>query len=93
MRQCNSAIAYQVVGGGDVDIVLVPSFVSHLDLLWTVPECANWLEQVGSFARLVIFDKLGTGLSDPVPSVRTIDDRVREIDARWCERAPLHGCA
>ena len=76
------SVAYQVTGDEtNIDIVVVPGFVSHLDLLWATPECGEWLDEVSRFARLVIFDKLGTGLSDPVPNVRTIDDRVREIEA------------
>ncbi len=57
-------VAYQVFGEGDVDIVFVPGFVSHIENYWTHPTVARWFERLGSFARVVMFDKRGTGLSD-----------------------------
>ena len=57
-------IAYQVTGEGRVDIVLISGFVSHLDHEWQHPSSARLLERLGSFARLIRFDKRGTGLSD-----------------------------
>ena len=59
-------IAYQVVGDGPIDLVFVPGFVSHLDLQWGDPRIARFLEKLASFSRLIMFDKRGTGLSDPV---------------------------
>src|SRR6266540_2031948 len=56
-------IAYQVTGGGDLDIVLVPGFVSHLELDWADPRHAHFLDRLGSFGRLIRFDKRGTGMS------------------------------
>jgi len=57
-------IAYQVTGEGAFDLVLVSGFVSHLDYDWEHPSSAQLLERLGSFARLIRFDKRGTGLSD-----------------------------
>ena len=57
-------IAYQVVGGGPRDLVLVPGFVSHLENDWDEPRSAHFLERLASFSRLIRFDKRGTGLSD-----------------------------
>ena len=57
-------IAYQVTGGGPFDLVLVPGFFSHLEVDWEHPDHARFLERLGSFARLIRFDKRGTGLSD-----------------------------
>jgi hypothetical protein len=74
-------IAYQVAGEGDVDLVSVPSFVSHLDFWWGHPAVKSWLDRLTSFARLISFDKAGTGLSDPVSGVPTIEERAAEIEA------------
>jgi class 3 adenylate cyclase len=88
-------LAYQVAGQGAVDLVSVPSFVSHLDLWWGHPAVKSWLDRLTSFARLISFDKAGTGLSDPVSGVPTIEERAAEIeavmDAAGSERAALFG--
>ena len=88
-------IAYQVVGEGDVDIVLVPSFVSHLEFSWGHPAVKSFYDHVASFARLAIFDKTGTGLSDPVSGVPTIEQRAEEVeavmDAAGMEKAAIFG--
>src|SRR5919107_1363032 len=57
-------IAYQITGGGDRDLVLVAGFVSHLELDWADPRHASFLDRLGTFGRLIRFDKRGTGLSD-----------------------------
>ena len=66
-------IAYQVVGEGPRDVVFVPGFISHLDLWWTLPDTTAFLRRLASFSRLILFDKRGTGLSDPVPGVPTLE--------------------
>jgi pimeloyl-ACP methyl ester carboxylesterase len=75
------SLAYQVFGEGAVDLVIASSFVSHLELFWTIPEAKAWWDQLASFCRVLLFDKAGVGLSDPVPRVRSIDDRAAEIEA------------
>jgi pimeloyl-ACP methyl ester carboxylesterase len=84
-------IAYQVVGDGPVDLVLVPVFVSHLDLEWEEPRYAHFLRRLASFSRLIIFDKRGTGLSDRpggLPDLETRMDDVRAVlDAAGSEQA------
>ena len=60
------SIAYQVVGNGPLDIVVVPGFVSHLEQAWEDPSFARFLLQLASFSRLILFDKRGTGLSDRI---------------------------
>ena len=60
-------IAYQVIGDGLVDIVFVPGFVSHLEHAWEDPQLSRYFTRLASFARLIVFDKRGTGMSDPVP--------------------------
>ena len=75
------SIAYQVFGDGPVELVVAGSFVSHIELFWTLPEFEACLEQLATFCRVLLFDKAGVGLSDPVPQVRTLDDRAAEIEA------------
>ena len=60
-------IAYQVVGEGPFDLLYVPGWISNIELMWDDPAQARILERFSSFARLILFDKRGTGLSDPVP--------------------------
>lgn len=88
-------IAYQVTGDGPFDLVLVPGFFSHLEVDWEHPEHARFLERLGSFARLVRFDKRGTGLSDRgvgLPDLETRMDDVRAVmDAVGSEQAALFG--
>jgi class 3 adenylate cyclase len=55
--------------------------VSHVELFWTLPDYKAFMEQLATFCRVVIFDKAGLGLSDPIPRVRTLDDRAAEIEA------------
>ena len=75
------SLAYQVFGDGPVELVFVGPIVSHVELSWTVPEFKAFFEQLATFCRVVVFDKAGVGLSDPVPKVRTLDDRTAEIEA------------
>jgi pimeloyl-ACP methyl ester carboxylesterase len=75
------SLAYQVLGDGPVDLVYAGSFVSHIELFWTVPEFEAFMEQLATFCRVLLFDKAGVGLSDPVPQVRTLDYRAAEIEA------------
>ena len=73
-------IAYQVTGDGPIDILVVPSFVSNIEFWWAHPTMKAWWDRVTSFARLILFDKLGTGCSDPVSGPRTLEQR------SWYER-------
>src|SRR5215218_8416029 len=75
------SLAYQVFGEGPVELVVAGSFITHVELFWTMPEFEAWMEQLATFCRVLIFDKAGVGLSDPVPKVRTLDDRAAEIEA------------
>jgi len=75
------SLAYQVFGDGPIDLVYAGSFVSHVELFWTMPEFEAFMERLSTFCRIVLFDKAGVGLSDPVPQVRTLDDRAAEIEA------------
>jgi pimeloyl-ACP methyl ester carboxylesterase len=89
------SLAYQVFGDGPVELVFAGSFASHIELYWTVPEIVAFFERLSTFCRVLLFDKAGVGLSDPVPKVRTLDDRAAEIeavmDAVGFQRAVLFG--
>ncbi len=74
-------IAYQVVGDGPVDLVLVPGFVSHVEVAWEQPRLAHLLSRLASFSRLIVFDKRGTGMSDPVADPPSMDERMDDIRA------------
>jgi len=92
-------IAYQVVGNGPIDLVFVPGFISNLELHWEDPGYAHLLQRLSSFARLILFDKRGTGLSDRVdahdlPSLETRMDDVRAVlDSAGSGRAALLGAS
>jgi pimeloyl-ACP methyl ester carboxylesterase len=75
------SLAYQVFGDGPIELVFVAPFTSHIELVWTVPELKAFYDQLATFCRVLLFDKAGVGLSDPVPRVRTLDDRAAEIEA------------
>jgi pimeloyl-ACP methyl ester carboxylesterase/DNA-binding CsgD family transcriptional regulator len=89
------SIAYQVLGEGPLDLVLVHGFVSHLDVAWEEPHLAQFLNRLAAFCRLIVFDKRGTGLSDPVGEPPTFAQRMDDIravmDAAGSERAALFG--
>src|SRR5207248_4129908 len=94
-RSGDVSIAYQVVGEEPLDVVLVPGFVTHVELLWELPPVARYFERIASFSRLLLFDKRGTGLSDPVADVPTLEQRVDDVravmDATGSDRASLIG--
>ena len=88
-------IAYQVFGEGDFDLVLVPGFTTHVELVWEYPPIARFMEGMASFARVISFDRRGSGLSDPVPAAPTLEQRMDDVravmDAAGSERAALVG--
>ena len=90
-------VAYQVVGSGPIDLVFVMGWVSHLEYFWREPSFAAFLTRLASMARLILFDKRGTGLSDPVPvsQLPTLEERLDDVravmDAAGSERAVLLG--
>src|SRR5215813_6191941 len=88
-------IAYQVFGTGSLDLVLIPGWVSNIEILWEEPAVERFLTRLASFSRVILFDKRGTGLSDRVaemPNLETRMDDVRAVlDAVRSERAALFG--
>src|SRR6266481_9035682 len=87
-------IAYRVFGTGPRDIVLVPGTVSHVELYWELPANAYLLKRLTSFARAIVFDKRGQGLSDRVAN-QTLEERVGDLlavmDAAGSDRATVYG--
>ncbi|QSE98710.1 alpha/beta fold hydrolase [Fulvivirga lutea] len=88
-------IAYQVFGSGSVDLVYIPGWVSNIDWMWACPELVGFLEELGKICRVVLFDKRGTGLSDRVVELSTLEERMDDIravmDAIGSEKAILFG--
>jgi pimeloyl-ACP methyl ester carboxylesterase len=88
-------IAYQVHGEGPLDLVFVPGFVSHVELFWDEPSIARFLRRLTSFARVVLYDKRGQGLSDRVGRPPTLEDSMDDLDAvmeaAGCERPAIFG--
>ena len=74
-------IAYQVVGDGPTDLLMIPGWFSHLALDWEEPTWVRWCERLASFARVIRFDKRGTGMSDRPPGVPTPDERMADARA------------
>ena len=91
------SIAYQVTGDGPRDLVYVPGWISNVEVMWEEPRMARFLERLGSFSRLIVFDKRGTGMSDRVPSesLPTIEERMDDVravmDAAGSQSATLFG--
>ena len=89
------SIAYQVLGDGPIDLVFVMGWVSHLDYFWREPSFARFLTRLASFSRLILFDKRGTGLSDRVTDLPTLEQRMDDVravmEAVGSERAVLMG--
>jgi pimeloyl-ACP methyl ester carboxylesterase len=90
-------IAYQTFGGGERDIVMTMGWVTHLEVMWELPELAYFLERLASLGRVIIFDKRGTGLSDRVPGMVPLEQRAEDVgavmDAAGSERAAFVGWA
>jgi class 3 adenylate cyclase/alpha-beta hydrolase superfamily lysophospholipase len=80
-RSGKVSIAYQVLGSGPPDLVFVPGVISNVEYAWEVPALAAWLGSLASFSRLIWFDKRGTGVSDRVTEVPTLETRMDDIRA------------
>jgi len=88
-------IAYQVFGSGPVDLVYIPGWVSNIDWMWNCPELVSFLQELGKIARVILFDKRGTGLSDRIIELSTLEERMDDIravmDAVRSKKAVLFG--
>jgi pimeloyl-ACP methyl ester carboxylesterase len=94
-RAGDVSIAYQVVGEGPVDLLFVPGWVSHIEYAWEEASLAPFLARLARFSRLILMDRRGTGLSDPVEELPTLEQRMDDVravmDAAGSERAVLLG--
>ena len=88
-------IAYQVFGHGAVDLVCVPGFISHLEHDLQEPHIARYFDRLAAFARVIVFDKRGTGLSDRELDRPTLEERMDDIravmDVVGSSEAAIHG--
>ena len=88
-------IAYAVQGSGTRDIVMAPGIISHLNIMSHMPPIRDTVESIGTFARVICFDKRGQGLSDPSLNVPDLEERVHDIeavmDAAGVDQAILYG--
>lgn len=91
----NVHVAYQVFGEGPIDLVFVPGFISNIENYWDEPSFARWLLGLARFARVIAFDKRGTGMSDRVDSLPNLDERMDDVravmDAADSKRAAVYG--
>ena len=89
------SIAYQTVGGGPIDLLFVPGFVSNVELMWERPAFAGMLERLSGIGRLTFFDKRGTGCSDRSLGTGSSEDRMDDLravaDAAGIESAVVIG--
>ena len=88
-------IAYQVFGSGPLDVIIIPGFVSNVELQWEFPGATEFYERLSSFSRVICLDKRGTGLSDRVTGIATLEERMDDVravmDAAGSDRAALFG--
>jgi pimeloyl-ACP methyl ester carboxylesterase len=89
------SIAYQVTGAGPFDVVFIPGSASHVEMSWQVPSLERWFTRLSGFARLIIFDKRGTGMSDNVEGGFSLEARMDDVravmDAAGSERTAIVG--
>ena len=81
LRRGDAHLAYQVVGNGDVDLLWVPGWFSHLEVAWEVPGLRTWLERLSGLGRLILYDKRGMGMSDAVPpdALPSFEERTEDL--------------
>jgi pimeloyl-ACP methyl ester carboxylesterase len=88
-------IAYQVVGDGPLDLIVLTEWASHVRAAWEMPWIAKVYRRLASFSRLILFDRRGTGMSDPVPpsQLGTLEERIDDVravlDAAGSKRAAV----
>jgi pimeloyl-ACP methyl ester carboxylesterase/DNA-binding winged helix-turn-helix (wHTH) protein len=91
----NIHIAYRVFGGSSRDIVMIPGTLTHLELLWSLESSKHLLKRLSAFARVIVFDKRGQGLSDRVVAEQTLEERIDDVravmDAAGSKRATIYG--
>ena len=91
VRSGHVDLAYQVFGAGE-DLVLIPGGASHLEVMWELAEGTAFLDRLASFRRVIIFDKRGMGMSDPVPAVPALEEQVDDIITVMDAAGPPRAC-
>src|SRR3954453_2193057 len=81
MQTDHGRVAYQVFGEGRLEIVYIPGFVSNVEMQWADPAYARFLNRLGGLGRVVIYDPLGIGASDPLPTMPSVDQKTAELEA------------
>jgi pimeloyl-ACP methyl ester carboxylesterase len=94
-RSGDILIAYQVLGDAPLDLVFVPGFVSNVEHWWEAPSISRFMQRLASFSRFILFDKRGTGHSDRVAGIATLEERMDDVravmDAIGSEQAAVFG--
>jgi len=92
-QSAGAGIAYQVIGDGPLDMLFLPGWISQVEQMWELPALRRFLERLGSFGRLIVFDRRGTGLSDRIVGPHSLEqemlDALAVLDAAGSERAAL----
>jgi hypothetical protein len=88
-------IAYQLFGDGELNLVLIPGWASNVENIWSLTEFGDFAQEVAQFAKVILLDRRGTGLSDPVADPPTLEERMDDvravIDAAGWDRAVIWG--
>src|SRR5947208_16942737 len=86
-------LAYQVAGDGPLDVLYVPTWLQQMESLWEEPSIAGFFERMTRFARLILFDRRGSGMSDPLVGAPTLEEQMDDVlavlDAASSERPAL----
>ena len=94
-RSEDATLAYRTVGTGSIDVVFVPGILSHMDVFLEEPGLRRFFERMGTFCRLILYDRRGQGMSDALPDDFTLEQEVEDVntvlDAVGSERAALNG--
>jgi class 3 adenylate cyclase len=80
-RSGDVQIAYQVAGEGPLDVVLVPSYLSNIELFWELPSFSRFYERLSSFSRLILFDRRGSGMSDGIAGATPLEEQIDDVQA------------
>lgn len=86
-RSENVFVGYQAFGAGPFDLVAIPGFLSNIEYGWQFESWRTYYGTLASFARVLLFDKRGAGVSDPVPGAPSIEERMDDVRASWTRLA------
>ncbi|HEX5938408.1 MAG TPA: hypothetical protein VFZ75_12105 [Actinomycetota bacterium] len=81
-------IAYQVVGDGPIDVAFVHALVSHVEVFWELPSFERFVRELSSWARVILFDKRGVGMSDRLSITPTLEARMDDLRASSTRSGP-----